>query len=128
MSDNEAMAKQLESFEKLLETASRTEAKELNREITLLKKERTAFTKEIDSIHKSIEYSQGKIDKFNEQLWKISLKPSMVGEDSDKNEYWFFKEDLGKLYVKEKETGDWKMYDDEESVVTLEASLTSKGL
>jgi len=37
---------------------------------------------------------------LNEQAHKTSIKTSMLGKDGDKNEYWYFKEEPGKLFVK----------------------------
>jgi hypothetical protein len=57
------------------------------------------------------------------------MKSALIGKDCAKNEYWFFKEETNKLFVKvihkelddesmvEKETGhDWFYYDKEEEI------------
>lgn len=44
-----------------------------------------------------------RIEKLNEQAHKTSIKTSMLGKDAEKNEYWFFKEEPGKLFVKKYE-------------------------
>lgn len=58
----------------------------------------------------------------------MSLKPSLIGRDADKNEYWFFKEDLTKIYIKFFETQKWGQFEDELSVSILEQSLSIKGM
>jgi hypothetical protein len=37
---------------------------------------------------------------LNESSHKTSIKNQIIGKDADKSEYWFFKEDSGKLFVK----------------------------
>jgi hypothetical protein len=37
---------------------------------------------------------------LNEQASKTSIKNQVLGKDVDRNEYWFFKEDPSKLFVK----------------------------
>ena len=38
----------------------------------------------------------------------------MLGKDADMNEYWFFKEDSGKLFIKKFEGSNLIMLDEEE--------------
>ena len=69
-----------------------------------------------------------RIDKINDDLWKLSLKPSMLGKDCQRNEYWFFKEDNNKVYVHEFKTDKWGMFDSMDEMAQLEASLSNKGV
>lgn len=54
----------------------------------------------MQKIEDQIEKRQSKIERLNEQAHKTSIKTSMLGKDADRNEYWFFKEEPGKLFVK----------------------------
>lgn len=56
------------------------------------------------------------------------MKPPLLGQDSERNEYWLFKEDLTKIYVRLAATNTWAQYDDEASVVQLEQSLSTRGI
>ncbi len=54
----------------------------------------------MQKIEDQIEKRQNKIEKLNEQALKTSIKTTMIGKDADKNEYWFFKEDPCKVFIK----------------------------
>lgn len=54
----------------------------------------------MQKIEDQIEKRQNKIERLNEQAHKTSIKTSMLGKDADKNEYWYFKEEPGKLFIK----------------------------
>jgi hypothetical protein len=54
----------------------------------------------MQNIEEQIEKRQTKIEKLNEQVSKTSIKTSILGKDADKNEYWFFKDQPGKLFIK----------------------------
>lgn len=67
-----------------------------------------------------------KISRLNDQIWKVSLKVSIIGRDLE-NEYWFYKDDPTKLYVKDLSTSEWGYYNDEDTILELENSLITKG-
>lgn len=54
----------------------------------------------MQKIEDQIEKRQSKIERLNEQAHKTSIKTSMIGKDAVRSEYWFFKEEPGKLFVK----------------------------
>jgi hypothetical protein len=54
----------------------------------------------MSKIEDQIEKKQTKIEKLNEQILLTSIKNLILGKDSEKNEYWYFKEDPHKLFVK----------------------------
>ena len=54
----------------------------------------------MEKIEDQIEKKQLKIEKLNELAFKTSIKTQMLGKDVDRNEYWFFKEEPGKIFVK----------------------------
>lgn len=41
-----------------------------------------------------------KIEKIVEQYQSLSIKTSVLGQDASMNEYWFFKDDPTKIFVK----------------------------
>lgn len=65
-----------------------------------MQNEKNKFQKELQKIEEQIEKRQGKIDRLNEQANKTAIKNQVLGKDAHKNEYWFFKEEPGKLFVK----------------------------
>lgn len=56
--------------------------------------------RELQKVDEQIEKRQAKIEKLNEQASKTSIKNQALGKDADRNEYWFFKEDPTRLYIK----------------------------
>ena len=62
--------------------------------------EKNRFTREIQKFDDQIEKRQSKIDRLNEQANKTSIKNQVLGKDAERNEYWFFKEDPAKIFVK----------------------------
>ena len=95
--------------------ASRTEYKKLSEELTALKKERNTYTKGMEVVSSKISKFHERIEKLNDSLWKISLRSPLIGQDLDKNDYWVFKEDLTKIYVKNPQN-EWSIYDDEQAI------------
>ncbi len=57
----------------------------------------------MQKVEEQIEKRQGKIERLNEQANKTSIKNQVLGKDADRSEYWFFKEETGKLFVKKLE-------------------------
>jgi hypothetical protein len=51
-------------------------------------------------IEDQVAKKQGKIEKLNELMQKSSLKNMALGKDGNHNEYWYFKEDPSRIYVK----------------------------
>jgi hypothetical protein len=80
----------------------------------------------VQEFDEKIEGLNSKISKLNDLIWKVSLKVSVIGRDLN-NEYWFFKDEQSKLYVKDLQTNTWGYYNDEESILALENSLLTKG-
>ena len=38
--------------------------------------------------------------RLNEKTYKASIKTSMLGKDAAKSEYWHFKDDCGRIYIR----------------------------
>jgi chromosome segregation ATPase len=91
---------QIQELRERLKTATRVQAKYINQQIHDLESEKNKILREMQKIEDQIEKRQIKIERLNEQAHKTSIKTSMIGKDADKNEYWFFKEEPGKLFVK----------------------------
>jgi TolA-binding protein len=83
-----------------MEVANRVESKRIQQQIVDLQNEKNKVLKELQKVEEQIEKRQGKIEKLNEQAGKTSIKNQVLGKDADRNEYWFYKEEPGKLFVK----------------------------
>ena len=44
------------------------------------------------------------MDRINEKSFKANIRTIMLGKDADRNEYWHFKEDGDRLYVRKEFT------------------------
>jgi hypothetical protein len=51
---------------------------------------------------KSKKYS-ATIARLNEKTFKGSIKTTMLGKDSAKSEYWHFKDDCSRIYIRMEE-------------------------
>ncbi len=91
---------QIDDLKRKLETVSRQESKRIQQQITDLTNEKNRFARELQKFDDQIEKRQAKIDRLNEQANKTSIKNQVLGKDAERNEYWFFKEDPAKIFVK----------------------------
>ena len=62
----------------------------------------------MQKIEDQIERRQNKIERLNEGAHKTSIKNSMIGKDADRNEYWHYKEEPAKVFVKKFEVVEKK--------------------
>jgi hypothetical protein len=124
---DDGVQNQVVILEEELKAASRTQAKAIRDKLNSLNKDKDKLRNSIDKIEEKIHNLESKIQKLNDQIWKVSLKVSVIGHDLE-NEYWYFKDDLSRIYIKEIKTNTWKYYNDEESVQQLEESLITKGI
>jgi len=123
---NDCVKNEIVVLEEELKNASRTQGKAIRDKLSSLNKDKDNFRKTIDKIGEKIHGLEAKIKRLNDQIWKVSLRVSIIGRDLE-NEYWYFKDDLTKVYVKELKTNTWSYYNDEESLIELEESLITKG-
>ena len=100
-----------------LEAANRVQGKSIREKILRLQKEKTKLKKDLETIDGRLEKAETKIEKLNEQIAKITIKPGFVGKDSEKNEYWFFREEPAKLFVKQNCPDGWFYYENEENLL-----------
>ena len=120
--------KEIETLQRQLEAANRVEGKSIREKILRLQKEKTKLKKDLETIDGRLEKAESKIEKLNEQIAKIAIKPGIVGKDAEKNEYWFFRDEPAKLFVKKTSPEGWFCYDDEDTLLQLERCLVSKGV
>jgi glucan-binding YG repeat protein len=124
---NEGVKDKIVILEEDLKNASRTQAKAIRDELNSLTKEKANYRSTLHKHDEKIELLNSKIARLNDSLFKVSVKVSIIGHDLE-NEYWFFKDDVSKLYVKDLITGQWSYYSDENSIMELENSLLTKGI
>lgn len=123
---NEGVNNEIVVLEEELKNATRTQGKLIREKLDSLTKEKDNFKRTIHDVEEKIENLNSKIQRLNDSIWKVSLKVSIIGRDLE-NEYWFFKDDPTKLYVKDLSTNEWGYYNDEETILELENSLITKG-
>lgn len=51
-------------------------------------------------IEDQIKRKQIAVDRINEKAFKANIRTVMLGKDADRNEYWHFKEDCDRIYVR----------------------------
>lgn len=124
---NDGVNNEIVVLEEQLKNASRTQGKAIRDKLSTLTCEKDKFRSTLQEFEEKIEALNTKIQGLNDKIWKVSLKVSIIGRDLN-NEYWFFKDEPSKLYVKELNTNQWGYYGDEESIVELENSLITKGV
>lgn len=100
LSNGEAILNQIEELQKKLDGANRVESKRIQQQINELQNEKNKVLRELQKVEEQIERRQAKIERLNEQANKTSIKNQVLGKDADRNEYWFFKEEPSKLFVK----------------------------
>lgn len=123
---NDGVNNQIVVLEEELKNASRTQGKLIRDKLNNLNREKDDFRKTIQEFEEKIEGMNAKIARLNDQIWKVSLKVSIIGRDLE-NEYWFYKDDPTKLYVKDLSNSEWGYYNDEDTILELENSLITKG-
>ena len=123
---NDGVKNEIVVLEEELKNATRTQGKVIRDKLSSLNKDKEKFRQSIQKIEEKISTLDDKIQKLNDQIWKVSLKVSIIGRDLE-NEYWYFKDDLSKVYIKNFKSNTWRCYNDEESIIELEESLITKG-
>jgi hypothetical protein len=67
-----------------------------------------------------------------EQYQSLNIKTAILGQDKHMNEYWFFKDDMGRIFIKYFETDEdglrWGFIDEDEQLDVLMESLNIKGI
>jgi len=118
---------QIQELEQELEQASRTEGKGLRSKINNLTRQKNAYKNQMEDVDVKIGRIRTKIEALNDKIFKTSVKTSQLGRDGDKHEYWYFREEPSKVFVK-KQGQDWFYYEHEKEIELLFNSLNSKGI
>jgi hypothetical protein len=58
------------------------------------------FMNENSRLDELIKKKQAHIVKLNEKLYKSSIKTTMLGQDAQRSEYWHFKDDCSRIYIR----------------------------
>lgn len=106
-----------------------------------LENEKNKVQREFQKVEEQVEKRLGRIERLNELATKTSIKNTVLGKDADRNEYWFFKEEPGKLFVKKMEhkaegsmeesktsVPVWYFYDEEGQFDKLIEACNIKGI
>jgi len=120
VNNEEAILKELEELREKLRMASRTQAKEFRDRIFELEAEKNHFTNENSRLEELIKKRQAHIAKLNEKLYKSSIKTTMLGQDAQRSEYWHFKDDCSRIYIRKEEVQAQPdvVIDDAEQIIT----------
>ena len=122
--------------------ANRVESKRYQQQLNDLLSEQNKGQKELLKVEEQIEKRLAKIERLNEQANKTSIKTQVLGKDSERSEYWFFKEEPSKLFIKKLEDSDgmvdtgevkqqsivWYYYDEEIQFDQLVEACNIKGV
>ena len=54
----------------------------------------------MQSFEDNIKKKQLQITRLNEKAYKCSIKTTMLGKDAAKSEYWHFKDDNTRVYIR----------------------------
>jgi len=124
---NEELVAQIQELEQELEQASRTEAKNLRSQINQLTRQKNAYKNQMEDVDVKVGRIRSKIEGLNDKIFKTSVKTSQLGRDGDRQEYWYFREEPSKVFVK-KQGQHWFYYEHESEIELLFNSLNSKGI
>lgn len=140
--NEKASTKELEELCEVLAAASRADSRKIKDRITYLRGERNRITQESSRIEETIKRKQSQLDKINEKLFKANIRTNMLGKDASRNEYWHFKEDPERVYIRKEEVMQtdpdspfqppnkvhWQYIDEEEKFDMLVESMNPKGI
>lgn len=80
--------------------ATRIESRWIHSRIAELDKKRFYLQDEIYKFDDKINKKANKIEKIIEQYQSLNIKTGVLGSDANMNEYWFFKDDPTKIFIK----------------------------
>jgi len=146
--DEESINKELQDLYEKLKVATRVQSRELKDRISELESEKNHFLNENARLEEQIKKQQAHIIKLNEKLYKSSIKTTMLGLDAQRSEYWHFKDDCSRIYIRREEQPvrdvdmlsdevpveaarieySWHYYETEEQLNLLIERLNSKGI
>ena len=99
----EQMQQELDQLRVQLSEAQRTQAKPLKEKILAVERKKDLYANEIAKYENQIKKKHQKIAQLNEKTYKASIKTTVLGKDSAKSEYWHFKDDNTRIYIRMEE-------------------------
>lgn len=130
----------------MLSDASRADAKRIRERIFELRQQKSKNQNELNDLEDQIKRKQNQVDKLDEKSFQTGIRTSVLGKDADRHEYWHFKDDAEKIYVRldfpilsepDPMTGvsevlshkfTWYYIEDEDKYEQLVDSLNPKGI
>ena len=100
VNNEETINKELVDLYEKLKVATRVQSRELKDRILELESEKNHFLNENSRLDELIKKKQAHIVKLNEKLYKSSIKTTMLGQDAQRSEYWHFKDDCSRIYIR----------------------------
>ena len=94
------MEQQLTELKAQLANSSRTESRLVLDRIREVERRLNSYTKQVGAFDEKAKRFAATIARLNEKAFKSSIKTSILGKEADKSEYWHFKDDCGRLYVR----------------------------
>ena len=128
VSNEETINKELEELYQKLKVASRVQSRDLKERINELEQEKNHFLNENARLDDLIKKKHAHIAKLNEKLYKSSIKTTMLGQDAQRSEYWHFKDDCSRIYIRKEDvqTTDADMADANQEVIVTDAIAQPK--
>lgn len=101
--NEEATAKELEDLRVQLAAATRTESRRIKERMAELEGRKNAFRRQQAQLEDQIKKRQAQIGRLHEKTFSAAIKTTMLGQDAAKSEYWHFKDDRGRIYIRTEE-------------------------
>jgi len=98
--NDEQINKEVEELNEKLLNATRIESRWINQRIHELMKKKNRLQEEILKYDDLIARKQQKIEKIVEAYQSLNIKTCALGQDAHMNEYWYFKDDPTKIFIK----------------------------
>ena len=94
------METELVELKSQLSNASRTESRYVIDKIKGVERKLNNYVKQVGQFDERAKRYSTQISRLNEKAFKSSIKTTVLGKDAQKSEYWHFKDDCGRLYVR----------------------------
>ena len=101
--NEEQTNKELEELRAQLAAATRTESRRIKERIVELEGLKNAFRRQMAHFEDQIKKKQLAIARLHEKTFSAAIKTTMLGQDAAKSEYWHFKDDRGRIYIRTEE-------------------------
>ena len=83
-----------------LKDATRVEAKGFKENILELERKMNHHQKQLAVFDDKLKKKHAMIMRLNDKTYKAAIKTTMLGKDAAKSEYWHFKDDNTRLYIR----------------------------